>query len=57
MCLGIGMAGAGLYLLRLAVKNPEVTWHPGKNQQPWEEYKQKTYQVCFHLIKTAASNG
>lgn len=51
------MAGAGFYLLRLAVKSPEVTWHPGKQQQPWEAYKQKTYQVCLRLIKTVVSNG
>ncbi|XP_026812403.1 cytochrome c oxidase subunit NDUFA4-like [Rhopalosiphum maidis] len=43
-CLGIGMAGAGFYLTRLAMKSPEVTWHPKKNQEPWEEYKQKTYK-------------
>jgi len=41
------MAGAAFYLTRLAVKNPEVTWHPKKNQEPWEEYKQKAYKVCL----------
>lgn len=44
------MAGAGFYLTRLAMKNPEVTWHPKKNQEPWEEYKQKTYKVCYYLV-------
>lgn len=41
------MTGAAFYLTRLAVKNPEVTWHPKKNQEPWEEYKSKQYKVCF----------
>lgn len=40
------MAGAGFYLARLAIKSPEVTWHPKDNQEPWEAYKQKTYKVC-----------
>ncbi|XP_050432120.1 cytochrome c oxidase subunit NDUFA4 [Adelges cooleyi] len=43
-CLGVGMAGAVFYLGRLALRNPEVTWHPKKNQEPWEEYKQKQYK-------------
>jgi len=47
VCLGAGVVGAGFYLTRLATKNPEVTWHPGKNQQPWEAYKDKAYKVCY----------
>lgn len=44
------MTGAVVYLTRLAVKNPEVTWHPKKNQEPWEEYKDKTYKVCLFIV-------
>ncbi|XP_025424322.1 cytochrome c oxidase subunit NDUFA4 [Sipha flava] len=43
-CLGVGMVGAAFYLARLAIKSPEVTWHPKDNQEPWEAYKQKTYK-------------
>lgn len=46
------MAGAGFYLTRLAMKNPEVTWHPKKNQEPWEAYKEKTYKVSMFILLT-----
>ncbi|XP_066932449.1 cytochrome c oxidase subunit NDUFA4-like [Clytia hemisphaerica] len=35
-CTGIGMGMAGLYLLRLATKGPEVTWSRVKNPEPWQ---------------------
>lgn len=50
VCLGVGMVGAGFYLTRLAMRSPEVTWHPKKNQEPWEEYKDKTYKVCLYIL-------
>ncbi|XP_057293380.1 cytochrome c oxidase subunit NDUFA4-like [Hydractinia symbiolongicarpus] len=35
-CTGIGMMMAGLYVLRLATKGPEVTWSRVKNPEPWQ---------------------
>ncbi|VVC34815.1 NADH-ubiquinone reductase complex 1 MLRQ subunit [Cinara cedri] len=53
--LGIGMSGAAFYLTRLAMKNPEVTWHPKKNQEPWEEYKQKQYKFYTTISEPPVS--
>jgi len=35
-CTGVGMSMAGLYLLRLATKGPEVTWSRVRNPEPWQ---------------------
>ncbi|XP_003706211.1 NADH dehydrogenase (ubiquinone) MLRQ subunit [Megachile rotundata] len=43
-CLGVGATGATLYTIRLAVKSPEVTWHPNKNTEPWNDYKDRSYK-------------
>lgn len=45
VCVGIGAVGACGYLLRLATKNPDVTWNRTKNPEPWQEYKDKQYKV------------
>ncbi|XP_053980481.1 cytochrome c oxidase subunit NDUFA4 [Hylaeus volcanicus] len=47
-CIGVGALGSSFYLFRLAVRNPDVTWTPGKNTEPWNEYKDKQYK--FHMI-------
>lgn len=45
MCTGIGMAWATFYTLRLATKNPDVTWSRKNNPEPWQEYHNKQYKV------------
>lgn len=39
------MAGSIFYTLRLALKNPDVTWNHKKNPEPWNEYSNKQYKV------------
>ena len=56
VCLGAGVFGAGFYLLRLAVKNPEVTWNRSKNPEPWNEYTHKQYKVRVMAIITEISS-
>ncbi|XP_019364028.1 PREDICTED: cytochrome c oxidase subunit NDUFA4 isoform X2 [Gavialis gangeticus] len=35
--IGSGAAGAGLYLLRLALFNPDVCWDKKNNPEPWNK--------------------
>lgn len=42
--LGIGVAFASLYTLRLATKNPDVTWDRKNNPEPWQAYAEKQYK-------------
>ncbi|XP_011305828.1 cytochrome c oxidase subunit NDUFA4 [Fopius arisanus] len=51
-CFGIGLVGSAAYLLRLAVANPDVSWQPKKNPEPWQAYKNKEYK----LISIADTN-
>jgi len=44
ICVGAGAVGAALYTLRLATRNPEVTWNRKTNPEPWNEYKEKRYK-------------
>lgn len=39
------MLGAAYYTLRLATRNPDVTWRRGENPEPWQEYSTKQYKV------------
>lgn len=45
MCVGAGALGAMYYTLRLATRNPDVTWNRSSNPEPWQEYKEKQYKV------------
>ena len=45
VALGAGVLGAGYYTLRLAVRNPDLTWDRKKNPEPWQEYAEKQYKV------------
>ena len=45
----VGMAGAGFYLLRLATRNPDVSWNKKKNPEPWQEYSDKQYKVSLYF--------
>lgn len=55
VCTGVGALGAGYYLLRLATRNPDVTWSRVQNPEPNQEYQNKQYKVTitkfsfFHL--------
>ncbi|XP_046982712.1 cytochrome c oxidase subunit NDUFA4 [Schistocerca americana] len=44
ICLGAGVAGAIFYTLRLATRNPEVTWNKRSNPEPWNDYSNKQYK-------------
>ncbi|XP_013778386.1 cytochrome c oxidase subunit NDUFA4-like [Limulus polyphemus] len=42
--VGLGVVVASLYLGRLAVKSPEVSWNKKQNPEPWNEYDKKQYK-------------
>nr|XP_050859221.1 cytochrome c oxidase subunit NDUFA4 [Vespula vulgaris] len=44
VALALGMGGATFYTLRLAFRNPDVTWSLKNNPEPWEEYRDKQYK-------------
>uniref|UniRef100_U5ES15 Putative nadh dehydrogenase n=1 Tax=Corethrella appendiculata TaxID=1370023 RepID=U5ES15_9DIPT len=44
VCVGLGMVGAALYTLRLATRNPDVSWSKKGNPEPWEAYREKQYK-------------
>ncbi|XP_012286647.1 cytochrome c oxidase subunit NDUFA4 [Orussus abietinus] len=44
VCLVAGGLGAGFYILRLATRNPDVSWSQKKNPEPWQEYRDKQYK-------------
>ncbi|XP_075275378.1 cytochrome c oxidase subunit NDUFA4 isoform X1 [Opisthocomus hoazin] len=37
LIIGSGGVGAGLYLMRLAVFNPDVCWDKKNNPEPWNK--------------------
>lgn len=39
------MLGALYYTMRLATRNPDVTWNRETNPEPWEAYRNKQYKV------------
>ncbi|XP_076628552.1 NADH dehydrogenase (ubiquinone) MLRQ subunit [Colletes latitarsis] len=43
-CIAVGATGSTLYLVRLATRNPDVSWFPKKNPEPWNDYKDKQYK-------------
>ena len=44
VCTAVGMAWSAFYTLRLATKNPDVTWSRKNNPEPWQEYRNKQYK-------------
>ncbi|KAK1126183.1 hypothetical protein K0M31_004819 [Melipona bicolor] len=42
--IGLGGLGATSYILRLALRSPDVTWNTRENPEPWNEYKNKEYK-------------
>lgn len=45
LAVGFGVFGAAGYTLRLAFRNPDVTWSLKKNPEPWQEYSDKQYKL------------
>ncbi|CAB3360771.1 Hypothetical predicted protein [Cloeon dipterum] len=44
LCIGVGTAGAVYYILRLATRNPDVTWNRNTNPLPNQEFANKQYK-------------
>jgi len=42
--LGIGVAFSTYYVLRLATRNPDITWNRKSNPEPWQHYADKQYK-------------
>lgn len=45
MCTAAGALGASYYMLRLATRNPDVTWSRVQNPEPNNAYRDKQYKV------------
>lgn len=45
VCTALGCGGALLYLGRLALRSPDVSWNKKTNPEPWQEYRNKQYKV------------
>ncbi|XP_017757189.1 PREDICTED: cytochrome c oxidase subunit NDUFA4 [Eufriesea mexicana] len=43
-CIGFGACAASGYILRCAIKSPDVAWSNKRNPEPWNEYKDKDYK-------------
>lgn len=43
-CIVTGVSMAALYLIRLAVQAPDVSWNTSKNPEPWNAYQNKNYK-------------
>uniref|UniRef100_A0A1W7RA42 Cytochrome c oxidase subunit NDUFA4 n=1 Tax=Hadrurus spadix TaxID=141984 RepID=A0A1W7RA42_9SCOR len=48
--VGAGGLMAGAYLVRLALKNPDVSWDRKNNPEPWQHYDKKQYK--FFTVNT-----
>lgn len=44
------MVWSAYYTLRLAIKNPDVSWAKKSNPEPWNEYANKQYKVSINLL-------
>ncbi|XP_009993279.1 PREDICTED: cytochrome c oxidase subunit NDUFA4 [Chaetura pelagica] len=57
LIIGSGGIGAGLYLMRLAVFNPDVSWDKKNNPEPWnklapsDQYKFYSVNVDYSRLK------
>jgi len=50
LCIAAGGVGALFYTLRLALRNPDVSWVNKKEAEPWNYYKDKHYKVTRVII-------
>ncbi|CAH3930567.1 cytochrome c oxidase subunit NDUFA4 [Pieris rapae] len=44
VCVGLGCGASVFYTLRLATRNPDVSWNKRTNPEPWEEYRNRQYK-------------
>ncbi|XP_066174138.1 cytochrome c oxidase subunit NDUFA4 [Sylvia atricapilla] len=55
--IGSGGVGAGLYLMRLAMFNPDVSWDKKNNPEPWnkmapsDQYKLYSVNMDYSRLK------
>ncbi|TRZ19818.1 hypothetical protein HGM15179_007310 [Zosterops borbonicus] len=55
--IGAGGVGAGLYLMRLAMFNPDVSWDKKNNPEPWnkmspsDQYKLYSVNMDYSRLK------
>ncbi|XP_051894584.1 cytochrome c oxidase subunit NDUFA4L [Pristis pectinata] len=55
--IGSGSIGASLYLLRLALRNPDVCWNHKSNPEPWnkiaptDQYKFFSVNMDYSKLK------
>ncbi|XP_067837897.1 cytochrome c oxidase subunit NDUFA4-like [Heptranchias perlo] len=49
--IGLGLSSASLYLLRLAIFNPDVIWDRKNNSEPWNKLS-PTHQYKFLAVET-----
>ncbi|XP_067825127.1 cytochrome c oxidase subunit NDUFA4-like [Heptranchias perlo] len=47
--IGAGSLGASMYLLRLALRNPDVSWNRKNNPEPWNNVA-PTHQYKFFSV-------
>lgn len=52
VCTGVGALGAAYYILRLATRNPDVTWSRAQNPEPNQAYRNKQYKVSERVDET-----
>ncbi|MPC52076.1 Cytochrome c oxidase subunit NDUFA4 [Portunus trituberculatus] len=50
VCLGAGVAMSFFYTVRLATRNPDVTWRHVANPEPQKEWSDKQYKYAFLLV-------
>lgn len=48
--VGCGMTMSVAYLLRLALKSPDVSWDRKNNPEPWQHYDRKQYKFYSPVI-------
>ncbi|XP_065573625.1 cytochrome c oxidase subunit NDUFA4-like [Artemia franciscana] len=53
--VGGGCVGACFYLMRLASRNPDVSWQKKSNTEPWQEYSDKQYKFWMPTMKFTPS--
>ncbi|XP_020283595.1 cytochrome c oxidase subunit NDUFA4 [Pseudomyrmex gracilis] len=50
VCIGLGGCWMAFYVMRLATRNPDVSWTNKREAEPWNYYKDKQYK--FYSPKT-----
>ncbi|XP_037929515.1 cytochrome c oxidase subunit NDUFA4-like [Teleopsis dalmanni] len=44
LCVTAGFGLAISYAVRVAIKNPDISWNRKDNPEPWQEYKNRQYK-------------